>query len=148
MRRPALIALATLAALCSAAAETKTVTVTLDKASLIRMPAKALTLVIGNPSIADVTVLKSNGMMVITGKSYGETNLIAVDSDGNPVAESLIRVVSGAEAMLVVQRGTERETYNCSPRCLPVVQLGDGKVFADAVGQIQTRNSIAIPPKQ
>ena len=106
-----------------------------------------INLMVGNPSIADITVLKNNGMMVITGKSYGETNLIAVDLDGNPVAESIIRVTSGADAMLVVQRGAERETYNCAPRCLPVVQLGDGKVFADAVGQIQSRNSIAIPPK-
>ena len=147
MRRFLPFAIASLALLQAAAAETKTVTVTLDKAALVRMPPKAITLVVGNPSIADITVLKNNGMMVITGKSYGETNLIAVDLDGNPVAESIIRVTSGADAMLVVQRGAERETYNCAPRCLPVVQLGDGKVFADAVGQIQSRNSIAIPPK-
>ena len=147
MRRFALIAFATLAALTGAAAETKTVTVTLDKASLLRMPEKALTLVVGNPSIADVTVLKNNGMMVITGKSYGETNLIAVDSEGNPVGESTIRVIAGADAMLVVQRGTERETYNCAPRCLPVVQLGDGAVFGAAVAQIQLRNGIAAPAK-
>jgi Flp pilus assembly secretin CpaC len=147
MRRFCLFALVALAAVQSAAAETKTVTVTLDKASLIRMPPKSLTLVIGNPSIADVTVLKNNGMMVITGKSFGETNLIAVDADGNPVAESVIRVVQGADAMMVVQRGTERETYNCAPRCLPVVQLGDGKVFLDAVAQVTARNAIAVPPK-
>ena len=110
MRRFSLIAFATLAALTGAAAETKTVTVTLDKASLLRMPEKALTLVVGNPSIADVTVLKNNGMMVITGKSYGETNLIAVDSEGNPVGESTIRVIAGADAMLVVQRGTDRKS--------------------------------------
>ena len=148
MRRFSLIALLSLAAVTGAAAvENKTVTVTLDKALLIRMPAKALTLVIGNPSIADVTVLKNNGMMVITGKSFGETNLIAVDSEGNPVGESTIRVISGADAMLVVQRGNERETYNCAPRCLPVVQLGDGKIFGDSVGQIQARNGIAAPVK-
>jgi Flp pilus assembly secretin CpaC len=148
MRRFCLFAIVALAAVQSAAAETKTVTVTLDKASLIRMPPKALTLVIGNPSIADVTVLKNNGMMVITGKSFGETNLIAVDADGSPVAESVIRVVQGADAMMVVQRGTERETYNCAPRCLPVVQLGDGRVFGEAVAQVTARNAIANPPKQ
>jgi Flp pilus assembly secretin CpaC len=147
VRRFSLIALLSLAAVTGAAAENKTVTVTLDKASLIRMPEKALTLVIGNPSIADVTVLKNNGMMVITGKSFGETNLIAIDSEGNPVGESTIRVISGADAMLVVQRGNERETYNCAPRCLPVVQLGDGKGFGDAIGQIQARNGIALPVK-
>ena len=147
VRRFSLIAFVTLAAIHGAAAENKTVTVTLDKASLLRMPPKALTLVIGNPSIADVTVLKNNGMMVITGKGFGETNLIAIDADGNPVGESTIRVISGADAMLVVQRGTERETYNCAPRCLPVVQLGDGAVFASAIGQIQLRNGIAAPAK-
>ena len=147
MRRFIPIVIASLALVQGAIAETKTVTVTLDKAALVRMPAKALTLVVGNPSIADITVLKNNGMMVITGKSFGETNLIAVDAEGNPVAESIIRVTSGADAMLVVQRGSERETYNCAPRCLPVVQLGDGKLFADAVGQIQSRNSIAVPAK-
>ena len=148
VRRLILSVLFALAAMQSASAQNKTVTVTLDKASLMRMPPKALTLVIGNPSIADVTVLKNNGMMVITGKGFGETNLIAVDGEGNPVAESIIRVVSGADAMLVVQRGSERETYNCAPRCLPVVQLGDGHLFGDTVGQIAARNAIAIPAKQ
>lgn len=148
MRRLALSFIAALAALQGAAAETKTVIVTLDKASLIRMPAHAQTLVIGNPGIADVTVLKNNNMMVITGKSFGETNLIAVDSEGNPVGESLIRVTSGGDAMLIVQRGAERETYNCSPRCMPVLQLGDGQVFGAAAAQITARNAIAVPAKQ
>ena len=147
VRRFTLFTLLSLAAATGAAAENTTVTVKLDKASLIRMPAKALTLVIGNPAIADVTVLKNNGMMVITGKSYGETNLIAVDAEGNPVGESIIRVTAGAEAMLVVQRGAERETYNCAPRCLPSAQLGDGKTFDNALGQIQARNGLAQPVK-
>jgi Flp pilus assembly secretin CpaC len=148
MRRRCLSVLAMLAAVTAASAETKVVTVTLDKASLVKMPPKAVTLVVGNPSIADITVLKSNGMMVITGKSFGETNLIAVDSEGSPVAESTIRVVAGNTATLLMQRGAEQETYNCAPRCLPVVQLGDGQRFANAVSQIQSRNSIALPQKQ
>ena len=135
------------AAVCgpAGAADTKTISVTLDKAALIRMPEKATTLIIGNPVIADVTLLKSSGMMVITGKGFGETNLIAVDSAGNPVAESIIRV-SGSEALLVVQRGVERETYSCAPRCMPTIQLGDGKVFADSIAQVQSRNSLAAAP--
>lgn len=146
-RRPfaaSLIIMAALACGQAAASDTKTINVTLDKASLIRMPEKAQTLIIGNPVIADVTVLKSSGMMVITGKGYGETNLIAVDSAGNPVAESLIRV-SGSGTLLIVQRGAERESYSCSPKCMPTIQLGDGKVFGEGVGQVQTRNTLAQP---
>ena len=47
MHRLFLSVIAGLALVQGAAAETKTVTVTLDKASLVRMPPKALTLVIG-----------------------------------------------------------------------------------------------------
>ena len=139
------IAAATIAAATHARAETTVINVTLDKASLIRMPEKAQTLIVGNPVIADVTVLKNNGMMVITGKGYGETNLIAVDATGNPVAESTIKV-SANGALLVVQRGDVRESYSCAPKCMPTIQLGDGnKLFTDAVAQAQARNGLALP---
>ena len=139
------IAAATIAAAAQARAETTVINVTLDRATLIRMPEKAQTLIIGNPIIADVTVLKNNGMMVITGKGFGETNLIAVDAGGNPVAESLIKV-SANGALLIVQRGNERESYSCSPKCMPTIQLGDGgKLFADSVAQSTTRNTLAQP---
>ena len=126
------------------AAEKTTISVTLDEATLIKMPEKAQTLIIGNPVIADVTVLKSSRMMVITGKGYGQTNLIAIDTSGNPVAESLIRV-SGNGSLLVVQRGPERETYSCAPKCMPTIQLGDGKIFDSGVTQVTTRNGLAQP---
>ena len=139
------IAAATIAAATHARAETTVINVTLDKASLIRMPEKAQTLIIGNPVIADVTVLKNNGMMVITGKGDGETNLIAVDATGNPVAESIIKV-SANGSLLVVQRGDVRESYSCAPKCMPTIQLGDGdKLFTAAVTQATARNGLAQP---
>ena len=46
--------------------------------------------------------------------------------------------------MLVVQRGNARASYSCNPFCMPTVQLGDeNKVFAEAGGQIATRNGLA-----
>ncbi|MDQ1532223.1 MAG: hypothetical protein QOE37_2384, partial [Microbacteriaceae bacterium] len=102
----------------------ETIAVTLDRARVVKLPDRTQTLVIGNPIIADVTPLKSNGLMVITGKSYGTTNLIALDAAGNPVAESMVRV-DAAENALLVQRGMSRESYACSPRCEPTINLGD-----------------------
>src|SRR6476620_1265065 len=55
--------------------------VNIDQARLIRLPARVATLVVGNPLIADVT-LQSGGVVVVTGKSYGGTNLIAMDRAG------------------------------------------------------------------
>ena len=39
-------------------------------------------MILGNPMIADVTMLKDTNAMVITGKGFGQTNLIAIDSAG------------------------------------------------------------------
>lgn len=115
------------------------VIVSLDQARLVKLPERTQTLIIGNPLIADVTLLKSNGMMVVTGKGFGETNLIALDSTGAPVAESTIRV-NGDGPNLVVQRGMERETYSCAPRCQPAVALGDtAKFMNETAGQIKAR---------
>jgi hypothetical protein len=122
-----------------------TIAVTLDRARIVKLPDRTQTLVIGNPIIADVTPLKSNGLMVITGKSYGTTNLIALDASGNPVAESIVRVNPGDNA-LIVQRGMSRESYSCSPRCEPTINLGDeGKYLGDVAGNVKARTALSLP---
>ena len=118
--------------------------VTLDEAKIARVPEGTVTLVIGNPIVADVTMLKGSGAMVVTGKGFGETNLIALDSRGAVLDEKTVRVVP-TNSTLVVQRGMERESYSCAPDCMPTVQLGDGKVFKDTSDQIAARNSLVQP---
>ena len=66
---------------------TGVIAVTLDQAKIARLPAGATTLIIGNPMIADVTMLKNNNSMVITGKGFGQTNLIAIDAAGSVLEE-------------------------------------------------------------
>ena len=119
--------------------------VTIDQAKVAKVPAGTATLVIGNPMIADVTMLKGGVGMVVTGKGFGQTNLIAIDADGNIIDEKQLRVEPG-NSVLVVQRGDSRASYSCNPTCMPTVQLGDAdKVFGDAGGQIQQRNGYASP---
>jgi hypothetical protein len=118
--------------------------VMVDEAKIARIPDGTVTLVIGNPIVADVTMLKGTGSMVVTGKGFGETNLIALDAQGNIIDEKTVRVVPTG-AVLVVQRGMERESYSCSPDCMPTVQLGDGRQFSDASGQITQRNALTAP---
>src|SRR5208282_3629143 len=71
-----------------ARAETDLIAVTLDQAKIAKLPAGATTLIIGNPMIADVTMLKNNNSMVTTGKGFGQTNLIAIDAGGSIIEES------------------------------------------------------------
>jgi Pilus formation protein N terminal region len=117
--------------------------VQIDQAKIIQLPEKTSTIIIGNPIVADVTLLKGSGNMVLTGKGFGETNLIALDNRGNSLGESIIRVKTGFKG-LVVQRGSDRESYSCLPRCQPVVVLGDTPKFVGETGsQIQAHSALA-----
>jgi len=117
--------------------------ITIDQAKVAKIPAGTQTLVIGNPMVADVTMLKGGSGMVVTGKGFGQTNLIALDAQGNILDEKQLRVEPG-NSVLVVQRGEARASYSCNPWCMPTVQLGDdSKVFGEAGGQIQQRNGYA-----
>jgi len=126
-----------------ARAETSLIAVILDQARIVRLPAGTATLIVGNPMIADVTTLKDNTTMIITGKGFGQTNLIAIDATGSLIEEEQIQVVP-ARTVLVLQNGSSRISYACNPACMPTVQLGDDdKIFKDAGEQMSTRNGYA-----
>ena len=63
-------------------------------------------------------MLKNNRLMVVTGKSFGATNLIILDSSGTQVSESMITVVPPNDK-LVVMRGPHRESDWCNRTARP-----------------------------
>jgi Flp pilus assembly secretin CpaC len=131
------------AAAAGAAAPSDVLKITLDQAKVAKVPTGTTTLVVGNPAIADVTMLKGGVGMVVTGKGYGQTNLVAIDVQGNILDEKQI-VVAPTRDVLIVQRGDSRSSYSCNPQCMPTVQLGDeDKAFDDAGKQITSRNTLA-----
>jgi len=120
------------------------IAVLVDNAKVMRLPEKTQTVVVGNPIIADVT-LQRNGVVVLTGKSFGQTNLIALDAGGTMLAETMISVQSPSQpAVITVQRGLDRESYSCTPNCQPSMQLGDStKHFSEVSAQADQRRSLA-----
>ena len=141
------VALVVLGAIAPAHADSKdasSIVVTLDRARIVKVPTGTQTLIIGNPLVADVTMLKGNGSMVVTGRSFGSTNLISLDSSGNAIDETTIKVTAGSQS-LVVLRGTSQESYSCTPRCAPTVALGDDtKYLSDGIANIKTRTGAAL----
>jgi Flp pilus assembly secretin CpaC len=110
-------------------AEDRTIRVTMDYARLVRLPEGAQTVVIGNPLVADVNMVKGNQLFVITGKSFGTTNLVVLDRTGQQVGESIITVVPANDKVLV-QRGSHRESLSCNPKCVTTVDLGDDAAYS------------------
>jgi Pilus formation protein N terminal region len=120
------------------------VRVNVDSARLLKLPARVATIVIGNPLIADAT-LQSDGVLVLTGKGYGSTNLVALDRKGQVVMRETVQVLGPrADHLIVVYRGTKRETWSCVHQCQPRNTLGDDQAyFAGSLGQTTTRNAAA-----
>lgn len=123
------------------------ISVILDQARLVKLPDRVATIVVGNPVIADATV-QSGGWMVITGKGYGITNIVALDRGGAILMEKTVEV-QGPEDVVVVYRGVERDTYSCTPDCSRRLTLGDGTAFFQVTaGQITARNGLAAGAAQ
>src|SRR5215216_225131 len=112
--------------------------------------------VIGNPLIADVA-LQPGGLMVLTGKGYGMTNLVVLDRAGSVLMEKTIEVEGPGGDTVVMYRGIERETYSCTPVCERRITLGDSNTYFEGViAQIGSRSgsaqgaitsqSSAVPP--
>jgi Flp pilus assembly secretin CpaC len=104
------------------------VTVHIDQAKLLKLPERTATLVVGNPLIADA-VVQAGGVVVVTAKSYGMTNLVALDRGGSTLAEYPLQVVGPSDNVVVVYRGIERESYSCAPNCERRVTIGDTPTY-------------------
>lgn len=129
-------------AVCLGAPDDK-ISVFVDQAKLLKMPAKVATIIVGNPLIADVT-LQSGGIVVVTGKGYGATNFIAMDRSGDVLVDRQIMVEGPTERLVTVYRGVERESYSCAPICQRRITLGDGEnYFKTAIDQAGSLSSQA-----
>jgi Pilus formation protein N terminal region len=113
----------------SSAAESTSVVV--DQAKLIKLPERVATIVVGNPLIADVS-LQPGGTMVVTGKGYGTTNVMALDRQGTVLVDRTIQVEGPSDKLVTVYRGVERESYSCTPICQRRATLGDASAYFDA----------------
>ncbi len=117
--------------------------VTIDRAKVLKISRPADTIIIGNPAIADATIQDSQ-TLILTGRSFGVTNLIILDADGNPIVDETI-VVQGHETNTVrIYRRAVRETLACSPVCEPTLTIGDDpQAFSTANTQITSRNQLS-----
>jgi hypothetical protein len=106
-----------------------------DQSQLLRLPRPVAEIIIGNPTIADVTV-QANNLLVVTGKTFGITNVIALDADRNVIRDQRVIVARESASVVNLQKGGKRETYNCTPNCNPSLVVGDETGYFDSVGKM------------
>jgi Flp pilus assembly secretin CpaC len=99
-----------------------------DQSQLLRLPRAVSDVIIGNPSIADVTVQASN-LLVVTGKTFGVTNIIALDSDRNIIQDQRVIVQRDEGRTVNVMKAGTRMSFSCTPECSPTITMGDDMTY-------------------
>lgn len=105
-----------------------------DQSQLLRLPRPAQDVIIGNPSIADVT-LQGGNLLVVTGRTFGVTNIIALDADRNVIQDQRVMVTRDTARMVNLHKGGVRQSYSCTPSCSPTLTIGDDTQFFDVVSK-------------
>jgi hypothetical protein len=94
-----------------------------DQSQVITLPATPGAVVVGNPSLADVTV--AGNQLFVHGRLFGTTNVIVLDNDGNQSASFEVTVMRGGSDNLVVYKSASAFSYVCSPDCEMTFHVGD-----------------------
>lgn len=125
-------------------AQADTLSVAMDEVQTVTFPRQVATVNVGNPAIADITMIDDRHAFIL-GKSYGATNIIALNKAGDVISNTRVNVLNGQQATVTLQRGTQRTTYNCTARaCEAAPQLGDSKdSFDTASAQISAHQDAA-----
>jgi Flp pilus assembly secretin CpaC len=133
----------TIAGAVPASAANDDVSVVIDQAKLVPLDRPAAEIIVGNPSIADVAV-ETGKLLVVTGKSYGRTNLIVIDADGKEVINKYLSVTEPGKGYVMMHKGAAAQyTYYCAPNCTPSLTVGDFPANFEAVSkQIQAKQSM------
>lgn len=126
MRHTAL--LLSIGALLAAPAAALAMTVPLDHSVRLNVPGSAASVVIGNPAVADVTVVDSHTVYVM-GKGYGSTDVVILDQGGRTLYTGDV-IVTKPGSDVSVYRGGSRTDFACAPGCSEAVKASGGSTPA------------------
>lgn len=123
---------ATAMLLAAGQAQAQDLIISYDQSQLLRLPRPVSQIIVGNPSIADVTMQGEN-LLVITGKSFGVTNLIALDRGRNVIQDQRIVVQRDNARVVNVHKGSNRHSLTCAPICSPTITIGDDAGYFELI---------------
>ena len=115
--------------------------VNFDQSTLLQLSRPADLVIVGNPSIADVAI-QSGNLLVVTGKSFGVTNIIVLDAEKKVIQDQRLLVRRDEDKVLNLTRGKDRQTFNCTTgQCNPSMTVGDDPLFFGVVKEMTSGKS-------
>jgi len=99
-----------------AAASDEMLTVFMNQARVLKLDRAVSKVIVGNSDVADATVADAR-TIVLTGRSFGTTNLVILDTDGNAIVDERILVSIDEGNTVRVFRQRERTVLSCTPNC-------------------------------
>lgn len=121
------------------------VSVVMDEVRVVTFKRPVSTVFIGNPVIADATVIDPYHAFIL-GKAYGVTNLIALSAQSQTVANQQITVANRSGGVVTLNKGSAQFTYSCTTaHCETNPRPGDQKgYFDDNTGSIGSHEEQGI----
>lgn len=100
----------------ASATVTNGIKVVMNQARIVKLARPADTIIIGNPEIADASVQDAD-TIVLTGKGFGVTNMVVLDTNGAPIVDEQIVVSRQTADSVRVYRRSSVQTLSCTPYC-------------------------------
>lgn len=120
-----LAVLAAVTAAAPASAQGSRVTVALDHAERVGLRAPAGSVIVGNPAVADVTVVDERTLFV-QGKAFGVTQIVVLDRLGRNLFQGEVVVTAPQSGQVTVFRGSTATDMACAGLCAAVARPSSG----------------------
>ncbi|WP_343685402.1 pilus assembly protein N-terminal domain-containing protein [Asticcacaulis sp.] len=116
MMKSGLLALMALLSAGAAEAASKIV-IEKNHSARVVLPASAVSVVVGNPDIADVTVVDSRTLYII-GRGFGRSSVSVTDAAGRNIFDADVMVGTPVEGGVTVYKGLKSTTLICGRTCI------------------------------
>ena len=138
--------LATVAVLVAATAAHAGQNVTVEKNHTLRvtLAAPAGSVVVGNPDIADVTVIDSRTLYIV-GKGFGSSGINVTGRDGRSLFDGEISVTAPQKGAITVYKGLKPSLMVCSNVCVAEDVTSSNTTMAPPPGVISMAPAAPSP---
>lgn len=108
-----------------------------NHATRIALSAPAGNVIVGNPDIADVTVVDTRTIFIV-GRSFGRSGVTITDKYGRVIFDGdvVVSQASNARGVVTVYKGLKSSSVMCAATCQPQDDAASGVVTSTEVASV------------